>query len=192
MPDTDFRLRLGQALVARELLPLSKLKEANARLQTVPHLSFKQILTVFYHITMAELDHIEFEDLILPQVPELLLERLRDIVKKDRFAGGLDVDEYVVNIECLLQNHETQSTERRTYPEGERGKREQPNIERFDATQVKLLVVLRTKDRRTAQGRIHVHYRSLDPKARIIDEEDALKGTLYYALRQAYKEAVRK
>jgi len=176
---------LANALLEQGILTRKELAALDPLM--VPHLTFKQAVSLRYGIPIELLDRIDFEKVVITGLIQELRNRLRSIARKDRFAKNLDIDSYIAGVETRVLHRETRSIEARVY---DSENEDVVHVDSSEVTEATVEVTLATSDGQAVLGKLRISHDSHCGQLDILQEEEDLKSALYYSLRQAFTKKI--
>ncbi len=179
--------RIGDALVAEGLITAEQLSAALDRQHRAFGFPLGQIVSIMFRVPIERVDEINARLVILPLLPAVIRDRLEGIALRDKFSKNLVVSEYIREYQGEIRDFEVKFIEARAYgcQPGEDSCR-RIGFKRFLQTLVKFEARLLTVDDDMANHAITFSHDSDTGKVVILENDDELKTTLYFTLRNLY------
>ncbi|MGE4506608.1 MAG: hypothetical protein AB7D51_14770 [Desulfovibrionaceae bacterium] len=124
--------------------------------------------------------------MLLPRFRKLLLGKLLNISRADKFAKGMDVRTFVVGISTRPITVEVRVVARRRY-EIRDDAFEDALTDRGFVTNMDVQVELRTARGQAISGRISLRHDGLENTMSILDDDKHIRESVYYGLRTAFR-----
>lgn len=191
MSNSVFRQRIGPALVAEGIINPAQLREAMAQFEGFPYFTLEQTISYLFRVPMQVIDEVSIRTVIMPQFTPMLMERLRNIAAKDRFARNMDLTLLVRDVQYRVKEFDAKGTNLRAYrytPEGLAA----VEMNRYVVTHATVHVTIKLLREQQAEGAVHITHDGSKRTLTIDESDDELKTTLYYAMRNAHKQMTAK
>lgn len=190
MDSTEFRQRIGPALVGEGLITVEQLQAALQHQKRFPFFTIGQIVSILFRVPVGKIDEVNVHKVVLPQLPPVYLARLVKIAQQDRFTKDFDIRAFIRGIETQVQGFEVTNVVARTYQKEEDAYR-RTEYRSSIRTRMKIRLLITTRTNEVVSTMSSVLHDSQERHLVVEESDEDLKGSVYFELRKVYMEAAR-
>ncbi len=192
MEKTEFRQRIGPALVGEGVITAEQLQTALQHQKRFPFFTLGQIVSILFRVPVGQIDEINVHKVVLPQLPPVLLARLVKIAAEDRFTKDFDIKSFIEHMEVHVQRFEVINVVARDYEKQDKGGYLRTEYKSSIQTRMKIRLHIDTKANEPVQGLISVLHDSRERGPMVEETDEDLKGSVYFDLRKIFVEMTRR
>ncbi len=190
MDSTEFRQRIGPALVGEGLITAEQLQTALQHQKRFPFFTIGQIVSILFRVPVGSIDEVNVHKVVLPQLPPVFLTRLVKIAKQDRFTKDFDIRAFIESVEAQVQSFEVVNVVGRSY-EKDGDDYHRTEYKSSIQTRMKILLLITTRAEEVVRARTSVLHDSRERGLVMEESDEDLKGGVYFDLRKVFVESVR-
>ncbi len=190
MDTTEFRQRIGPALVGEGLINAEQLQTALQHQKRFPFFTIGQIVSILFRVPVGSIDEVNVHKVVLPQLPPVFMTRMVKIAKEDRFTKDFDIKNFITHIEAQVHNFDVINVVARSYEkEGDEYRRTEYRSSIQTRMKIQLLISTRTGE--VVRAKISVLHDSRERGLAVEESDEDLKGSVYFDLRKVFVESMR-